>query len=191
MNKKKILIIGPTLPPYNGMSVTTDLILRLATKERVSLIHLDTADRRGLSNIGKLDLTNIYLAFLHGWRFVWLLLTKNLDVVCAPISQAALPFLRDCLFLIPARIFGIKVVIHLHGGYFQESYKTKSSLMRALIRFALGKVKRVIVLGHILKGQFESIIPQDKITIVPDGHEDFMIAGNMADTPKNEKKSQQ
>ncbi len=186
MNKKKILIIGPSPPPYNGMSITSELVLRLSSKKKFSLIHLDTADRRGLSNMGKLDFTNIYLAFLHGWRFAWLLLTKNPDIIYVPISQATSPFLRDCFFLIPGRILGKKVIIHLHGGYFREFYRMTSPLMKALVRFALSKVNRAIVLGYALKGLFEGIIPQDKVAIIPNGHEDFMIRVGMKDSSKND-----
>jgi len=183
--RNNILIIGPTPPPYNEMSVATELVLRLSSKGKFSLIHLDTADRRGLANSGRPDLTNICLALLHGWKFIWLLLLKKPDIIYVSISQAILPFLRDCFFLIPARIFRKKVVIHLNGSYFKEFYRTRSPLMKALIWLALGKVKRAIVLGQTLKGLFEGIIPPGRIAIIPNGIDDFMLDADVKDNPDN------
>src|SRR6266849_5885256 len=103
MVKPRVLIIGPSPPPYNGMSIATELVLN-AVRDEVSAVHLDTADRRGLSNVGKLDMVNILLAVYHGIKFLWLVTVKRPDIVYVQIAQDWLAFLRDCLFLVPARL---------------------------------------------------------------------------------------
>jgi len=42
----RILIIGPTPPPYHGVSVATEMILNSNLQRKFKIIHLDTADRR-------------------------------------------------------------------------------------------------------------------------------------------------
>jgi glycosyltransferase involved in cell wall biosynthesis len=167
-SKLTVLIIGPTPPPFNGMSVATELVLK-ALGSSVSTIHLDTADRRGLSNLGKLDLMNVVLALYHGLKYLWLLLFKRPKVVYVPIAQATLPFLRDCLFLVPARLLRKKLVVHLHGGHFGTFYQGASPAMRGIIRFALGRADLAIVLGSSLVGAFAGVIPADRIRVVPNG----------------------
>jgi glycosyltransferase involved in cell wall biosynthesis len=176
MSGPSLLIIGPSPPPYNGMSVATELVAK-AIGESITYIHLDTADRRGLSNIGKFELGNVLLAAVHGTKCMWILLSKQPDVVYVPIAQAWLPFLRDCLFLIPAKLLRRKVIIHLHGGYFAEFYRKTSPLMRWIIRFALGGADRAIVLGRKVQDAFEGILPAERICVVPNGIPDSFKDG--------------
>jgi glycosyltransferase involved in cell wall biosynthesis len=171
-SKPKVLIIGSTPPPYNGMSVATELVLN-ALEDKFCVIHLDTADRRDLSNIGRIDLQNVVLAAYHGFKCLWLLLLKNPKIVYVPIAQDRLAFLRDSLFLIPARLLGKKVIVHLHGGHFATFYRSASASTQRLIRYCLGKSARAIVLGTSLSGMFEGILPGERIRIIPNGIPDY------------------
>ncbi len=148
--------------------MATELVLK-ALGDEFSVIHLDTADRRGLSNIGRIDLTNVVLAAYHGLKCLALLLLKRPQIVYVPIGQNSLAFLRDSLFLIPARFLRAKLVVHLHGSYFGTFYRTSSRPVQWLIRFALGKSDRAIVLGTALRSLFHGVIPADRIRVVPNG----------------------
>lgn len=163
-----VLIIGPSAPPYNGMTRAIELTLA-ALEEDLSIVHLDTADRRGLSNMGRFEPGNLVLAAKHGLTFLWLLLTKRPRIVYVPISQAWLPFLRDCLFLIPARVLRRKTVIHLHGGHFGRFYREASPLMRLAIRYAIGRTSCAIVLGKNVASAFDGILPRERVRIIPNG----------------------
>ena len=168
----RLLLVGPSPPPYNGMSVATELMFE-ALGNDVQIVRLDTADRRGISNIGKLELGNLLLAVRHGVQSIWLLFSKRPSIVYVPISQAWLPFLRDCLFLIPARLSGRKIIVHLHGGYFGTFYRETSSLMRRIIRYALARVSIAIVLGKNVLDSFDDILPPERIRIIPNGIPDY------------------
>lgn len=168
VSRPRVLIIGPTPPPYNGMSMATDLVIN-SVRNAVSVIHLDTADRRGLSNIGKIDFRNVFLAAWHGLQYFTILLLKRPKIVYVPIAQDWLAFLRDSLFLVPARLLRKKLVVHLHGGHFGTFYQNSHAPMRWLVRFALSKSERAIVLGTILRTVFDGVIPSDRVLIVPNG----------------------
>lgn len=62
--RTKVLIIGPTPPPYHGVSVITKMVLDSQISKKYTAIHLDTTDRRDLTNINKLDFQNIWLAYV-------------------------------------------------------------------------------------------------------------------------------
>ncbi len=182
MRAPAILVVGPSPPPYNGMSVATELVMK-AVGDDNPFVLLDTADRRGLSNVGKFELGNLLLAARHGMRFLWLLFAKRPRAVYVPISQAWLPFLRDSLFLMPARLLGRKIVVHLHGGYFGRFYRQTSPLMRLIIRLALGSASCAIVLGRNVADAFDGILPRERIRIVPNGIPDS-FAGWVPREPK-------
>lgn len=165
---RRVLVIGPSPPPYNGMSVATDLVLGCISSE-VDVIHLDTADHRSLSNVGKIDFLNISLALKHGAKYLFQLITQSPHIVYVPIAQDHLAFLRDALFLIPARVMGKKVVVHLHGGYFDRFYRKSSPAMRRFIKYAIGKAARGVVLGDSLSCMFKDILPTERIRVIPNG----------------------
>ena len=178
----KILVIGATPPPYNGMSVATELVLKALGNE-FCVIHLDLADRRPLSNVGRIDVQNLLLAAHHGVKFLWLLIRRRPDVVYMPVAQDKVAFLRDSLFLIPARLLRKTVVVHLHGGYFATFYRSASPWMKKLVRFCLGRSARAIVLGKSLRGMFEGIVPPERVRVIPNGIPDYF--GHTRHRPTN------
>jgi len=184
----KFLIIGPTPPPYYGVSIATKNILDSNLQRRFKLVHLNTADRRSLSNIGRIDFRNIYLAFLHFLKFLWLCIKERPKVVYIPISQGILGYLRDCLFIIPATFLGSKVIVHLHGSYFRKLYEKSNILFKILIRSSLKKVSCAIVLGKSLRYIFEGLIPEERIVVVSNGIDENLFKDHNTDRIKKEKR---
>lgn len=146
-----------------------DNLLKSNLIRRFEIIFLDIADRRGLTNVGQFEWINLLLALRHGLMFVWLLLFKRPDIVYICIAQNTLGYLRDCLFLIPSKLLGRKVVVHLHGGGFRNYFDKTSFLMRWLIRWTLCDVRRSIVLGQKLRSIFNGLVAEARIVTVPNG----------------------
>lgn len=147
--------------------MTQTLLTSLARE--FDFIHLETADRRGVDNIGRFELGNALLALTHGFQFLWLVATRQPDLVYVPISQGTAGFLRDCLFLLPTRLLGTKTIVHLHGSYFGRFYASAARPLRALIRLALSQVRRAIVLGETARPCFDGICPAERVVVVPNG----------------------
>lgn len=168
-NRETVLIIGPTPPPAHGISILTELLLRSDLKESFQVVHLDTADRRTLDNVGRLELGNVALAFYHGARFLWLLLRRRPALVYLPVSESRLGFLRDCLFLVPCRVFGIPLVLHLHGGQLDTLYAQGGKLFRWLMRFCFNHAARGIVLSESFRKKFAELVEDERVRIVYNG----------------------
>ncbi len=179
-HRPKILIIGPTPPPYHGVAVSTKLILQAPAMQQFHLLHLDTADRRSIENIGKFDISNILIGLWHALTFLGMVIRHRPNLIYLPVSQGTAGFLRDAAFLLPAIWLGIATVIHLRGSEFPRFYGRSSPLLRALIRYTLGRVQHAIVLGQNLRGIFGDLIPPERISVVPNGTNDFWI-----ETPKS------
>jgi len=170
----RLLFIGAVPPPQHGVSrMNAILLCAPPLRQRFEVRHLDLGDRRPISTVEKLDWINVWEALRNAARCSWQLATWKPDITYLGISQKALGFLRDATFLVPARLLGRKTVVHLHGGNFQEFYRHAGWLLRMLIRFALGRVHRAIVLGESLRPVLSGLVPAERIVVVPNGIPDF------------------
>ena len=167
--KKTIVFMAPTPPPYMGPSVATQIILNSRFTKEFNVIHIDTADRRPLSSLSKIDVTNIYLALKHYYLLVRKLLFNKADLVYIPISQTTIGFMRDTPFIILSKLFKKKVVLHLRGGYFKEFYNSSGGITKYIVRKTLKHVDRMIVLGECFKVLFDGLVPAEKLSVVPNG----------------------
>ncbi|MGB3478345.1 MAG: glycosyltransferase family 4 protein [bacterium] len=175
MNKPCVLIIGPTPPPYMGPSVATKMIIESELKDEFHLVHLDTADRRSLTNIGKVDFGNIYLAVAHFLKLIALLMKFSPRIVYLPICQTIRGYFRDVSFMTISRIFGARIIIHLRGGYFRKLYENSNIFAKVIIGFSLKSVSRAIVLGESLRYVFEDLVPSKHIVVVSNGIDEEYI----------------
>jgi glycosyltransferase involved in cell wall biosynthesis len=174
-SQPSILFIGPTPPPHQGVAVTTDCLLHSSLSGNFRIIHLDISDRRTMDNCGHLDFGNVYLALVHGARFLALFFRERPDIVYVPISQNALGFLRDSLFLIPAKLLHKKLVIHLHGGAFDRFYAAANSFVQVLARIALSRVDLAVVLHEKYRGIFGELIAPERVVAVENGIVDEFV----------------
>lgn len=172
IRRPAVLVVGPLPPPTHGCAVATGYVLASGLDASWSVVHLDTADRRGLDNMGRLDARNIFLAFAHLAGFLRLLMRHRPLVVYVPLSQNLLGVLRDMLFLVPAVALRRRLVVHVHGGGFGNFHATAPAPVRWLIRAVLGRARRVIVLGDNLRGALRGIVADDRISVVPNGMPD-------------------
>jgi len=131
------------------------------------VIHVDTADRRGLENLGRLELRNVLLGLRYAGQIWWTAFRKRPDITVLPISQATLPFLRDCLWAAGPLSAGSSVVLHLHGSYFGTFYRKGSRLVKALVRWLGRRTWRALVLAPAGVSTLEGIVPTEQIRVLP------------------------
>jgi len=169
--KRPVVIVGPVPPPHNGMSVFTRMVLDHARAARGgTFVHLDTSDRRGYANLGRLDLTNVALAVRHALALAVLVFCRRPRTVYIPVSQNFWAFLRDALLIWTARAGGCRVVAHLHGSEFRERFFLAQPVwMRWFVRITCRQLHRAVVLGPRLRTCFEGLVPADRIKVVPNG----------------------
>jgi glycosyltransferase involved in cell wall biosynthesis len=165
----KVLVIGPTPPPFHGVAVAIQALLQSDLTRQFHTYHLDLADRRGIQHVNKPDLHDVAL-FIRQWlKLVGVLIKVNPRVSYLVLSQSTVGFLRDSLLILPAYLNGSHIVLHLHGGNFRDWYLGRSWLMQAYVRGVLRCVTRAIVLGESLKSQFDDLIGKDRVVVVSNG----------------------
>jgi len=171
-NPLGIAFLAPTPPPVMGPSIATEIVLRGPLPTDLRIFHIDTADRRGLETLGRIDLANLWNAARTAARLVWTMLRHWPDLVYIPISQTRIGYLRDSVYLVLAWLFRRRIALHLRGAAFGDFYARSGALLRAWIRWTLRRADGVIVLGESLRAIFEPFVAADRIHVVPNG-EDF------------------
>lgn len=169
MEEMAILVVGPTPPPFHGVAVAVQTLLQSDLVKRFRTYHLDLADRRGIQHVNKPDLHDVIL-FIRQWlKLVRMLIGTCPAVSYLVLSQSTIGFLRDSLLIWPVYLRGSHVVLHLHGGNFREWFLGRSWFMKIYVKAVLRRVTRVIVLGESLKRQFEELVNEKRIAVVPNG----------------------
>lgn len=164
-----IQIIGPTPPPHHGVSVATQVLLDSLPSGRFRVVHLDTADRRGIAHVDQPDLWDVLL-FVRQWlHHVATLLVERPSISYLPLSQSRIGFLRDSFFMVPAFFMGTAVVVHLHGANFEQVYASSGGLFRCYVDWVFRRVRQFIVLGEMLRPIFERWAQVTDVAVVPNG----------------------
>lgn len=164
-----LLLIGPIPPPHHGVSTAMQTLLASPMAETFRLVHLDITDRRGIDHVDKPDVYDVALFARQFFRNLALILKERPALFYLPVSQTRIGFLRDSLFMIPAFLARIPVVVHLHGAYLETLYSNGGLFWKAYMGMILRRVSRFIVLGEMLRPIFRRWAVPERISVVPNG----------------------
>src|SRR5262245_14662156 len=164
-----ILVIGPTPPPYHGVSVATQTVLQSALREQFHLTHLDLSDRRGIQHVDKPDMHDVWLFVTQWLKLIALLRREHPIVAYLPVSQTTIGFFRDSFLILPAWLAGARCVLLLHGVTFSDWFDSRSFPMKTYVRRVLRRVSYMAVLGESLRGLFDGLIAPYRIAVVSNG----------------------
>ncbi len=169
MAKKKILILGKLPPPYMGPAIATEILLNSSLKENFELIHLNTKVNETLSGIGKFSIKKIFRSYSLYRKMIKIMSSRKPELILIPFSQDTIPFIKDSAFIIIAKLFGGKVLLHLRGSNLQNWLNQSSRLTGAFVKRMFRTSDGVIVLGNNLRYLFRNYFPENKIFVVPNG----------------------
>jgi glycosyltransferase involved in cell wall biosynthesis len=175
--KTRLIIIGPVPPPIHGVAISTALALDNALLQRsFEIEHLNTTDRRPLSNMGKWDFSNVVLGLTALGKLLWTLRGQR-GLTYLPLSENRGGFLRDSLFIHLASLRGWRVAVHIRNSLFRQFYDRQSRLFKFWIRLTFRQVTGLAVLGESLRTLFVDLFPMEEIAVVPNGTPAFDADG--------------
>lgn len=157
MSRRVLLVGNPKSRAITGQTLAFDML----TEEcRQRHLHCQVIDKSGADlggSVGKLSwgraLRSVQsiagtLAAIWGYDCMYLL-----------IAPTRLGFLRDMLLIFTARLAGRRVILHYHGGGFDHFLAGQPALYRRLALAALRRAHILIVLGELIRQQFERLLP--------------------------------
>jgi len=110
-------------------------------------------------------LRRVGLAARSLFRFLLLLLRRQLDI-CHIHGSMKGSIYRKSVFVFLCRLFGVRVIFHLHGSEFEDYYNRAGFLYRAVVRYVLNSADYVFVLSRYWQAFLQTICDNRNIVIV-------------------------
>ena len=168
--QKRVLLVGP-LPPkkrtkVTGVQVAFSLFVdSLLNEKNVQIKVINTAG--GGRSIGNFNLRRIKQLLVPVFRTCYEI--PSSELVYLVISSSWWGFLKDAILVWSASLMKKRVVIHLHGGGYQNFYDNLSPMKRYFVKKTIDQVDKIIVLGDSLREQFYFVEDVSKTNVVPNG----------------------
>jgi glycosyltransferase involved in cell wall biosynthesis len=185
----RVVLVGPGPKQVGGLATFLDILLFSDyLKERYELIHLDTTrGKRGEGIASRFALINLVYFLRQSMILFWILLTRRPQILHLPLTSYW-AFWKDTAFVILARILGVKVVAHLHGGLFDQYYRESQPLVQRLIGWSMSQANVVVALSERWKCfLLEEVRPNLRVEVVPNSVDRmFARQAEMGNKPKSE-----
>lgn len=167
----KILLCGPcsNRASVTGVSLAFDLLIQGLKDSKIEIKIIDALDGKKANKSGAFSLQRA-VTVIKTIVCVWFNLL-SFSAYYATMSTSSLGFMRDFLTVTVAKLVRKKVVLHLHGGGFEDFYLNAPPGLKFLIRLNLRCTDKIIVLGDLLKKQFYCAgdFVKNKLIVVPNG----------------------
>lgn len=151
-------MIGPDRSVHGGISGVVNNYYEAGLDRRINLCYIGTM-AEGSAARKLLRAVRAYLSFLLKLPYY-----RIVHVNMASDTS----FYRKSVFIWTAKLFRKKLVIHQHGGNFQDFYEnTLRETGRKYVKKTLALGDAFLVLGTAWKDFFGTIIESDKITLFP------------------------
>ncbi len=166
----KILFIAPLPPPVTGQSLAAKVLLDALVKHhRVEVVDFKKdVFKQGVYSVNRIvQILKIHTEIWHK--------KKDADVIYLTISQSISGNIKDLItYAICYKILS-RMIIHLHGGGIRKLIFDRYRLFYHLNKFFLKRIGAAVVLGKSLISIFEVMMPQDRIYVVPNFTEDYLL----------------
>lgn len=168
---KNVLFILPLPPPVHGSSMVCDLI-RHSEKINAAFVcrYVNLSTSRGNDEVAGFS---PLLLLKKGVRFIssflqtfWLLLVFRPQKCYVAIACRGVGFLKDAPFVLLAKMFGCKIILHQHNK------GMAGCVNKPLYRWLLPLVYRsstVILLSWLLYDDISSVVKREQVRICPNG----------------------
>ena len=166
--KKRVLFIGPVPPPYSGPELSMKQFRESKLlNDTFEITFLQTNFRVDNTNKGKFGIAMFLNFFLFFSKLLVQLIFYRPNCVYYPITPTQIGWIgRDFWTIIIAKIFNVKVIIHLRGSHFKLNYQDFYPIVKKMVAFALRKVDTAIVQAGYLEDQFYPNITNSNVEIL-------------------------
>lgn len=170
-NKKKILICGILPPPNFGHSMMYQMLMNSEFVDEFDVIFLNM-NFWSYGKHKKVTIEKLFKFVKFYFQFIYFVLLKRPDCVLYNMSFYKMPFLKDFLFCMTGKLFGVPFVVHDMGQYLKELYENSSWLGKKFVKFYAKQARASIIMGENVRIVYEGFMPQEKLFVVPGCVED-------------------
>ena len=165
--KPRILFVGTLPPPVHGSAVVSQQIMNSKLiNDMFDCDWVNLGTSRGMDEIGKRNFSKMWRFFSSLSKEFWLLSIRHYDLCYLAITCHGNGFLKDSPFMLLARLFCKKRVIHQHNkGMAKDVDKWP---YRWLLPLCYRNAK-VILLSWHLYPDIEKVVKRENVLICPNG----------------------
>ncbi|MBF0546318.1 MAG: glycosyltransferase family 4 protein [Candidatus Riflebacteria bacterium] len=165
-----ITLFGPLPPPVNGHTLAFKCLVEGLKEGSVDYKLVDYSPRLFDAKKSQILFYRIFEYFLILFKYFQYLRREKKQVVYITLNQAVNGALRDLILILIAKMFNHKVVVHIHGGMYDEILKKIPGSFRKLFLSALKKCSKIIVLSENLRKMFDDFPElKKKLVVVKNG----------------------
>jgi glycosyltransferase involved in cell wall biosynthesis len=179
----EILLVGPLPPQIGGVEFFVDALLNSPLREWFPIRHFDISKPKsrsmpqfdspmGYARSFRRNIKTSFFSFgyslLYFMRYLSIIPSRRIDLVHLH-SSAYMSFWEKCAYLDVARLFGKKVVMHIHGSSFDRFIRESGPFARRAILNHLLRCDKVIALSQTWQSFFLEYLPAEKIAVIENG----------------------
>lgn len=165
-SKNRILFIVPLPPPVHGSAVMCKYVTdSKLLNENFECDSVNLSTSRRTDETGKFKIIKLW-RFLGAYISVFFKLLAHRYDLCYVAIAFHKGLLKDAPFVLMCKLFGRKVVLHLHGKGASED--AKKPFYRWLLRKTF-KDTKVIMLSWLLYPDVEQFVKREDVFICPNG----------------------
>ncbi len=181
--KPKVLFLMQLPPPIHGASVVNKAIKDSdVINDAFESRYIDISPAKDMSDLGKISPSKIIRFFGIFLNSIFTYLRFRPHLTYLTLSPHGVAFYKDSLILLCIKLFGGKVIVHMHGKGVKETAK-KNILLFRYYRFVFNKVS-VIHLSNSLFKDLDGIRdPSSKIYELNNGIPDEAFENNYRTVP--------
>lgn len=155
----RVLMVGVDEQTKGGMwTVAANYIHSEAFTAETKLKYIPTSVTGSIAR--RLLFTGKALAAVFGE-----LLTRKYDIVHVHMAERGSVYRKNIVISL-AKLFGCKVIIHMHGAEFEQWYQTLEESRKAGVRKILNKADKVLILGKYWEKFVRSLMDADEKVMV-------------------------
>lgn len=156
---RKIVMVGPDFDAMGGISAVVNVYRSAALLDRYQIKYLVTHRDGGMP-------VKLAVALAAALRFWTMLLLGQVGLLHVHMSSRA-SFWRKCLFFLPAFLFRVPTILHLHGSEFSIFYEEECGhVAKRAVRFVFNRVSQIVVLSQAWRDWVQSMTTNPNVQAI-------------------------
>lgn len=185
--KTKILICGILPPPNFGHSMIYKALMESRFVSEFDVVFFNMKFW-SYEKHKKVTVAKLFKFIQYYFQFIGLIISCRPQYVLYAISFDKLPFVKDFVFCMTAKVLGRKVILHDMGQYLRELDAALSPFTRKLLRLMMKNISGSIVLGEVTRQVYQGFMDVNRVYAVPGAVADSIhLAPGVARRPAAEK----
>ncbi len=179
----EILLVGPVPPQIGGVEFFVDALLKSPLREWFTIRHFNIskpksrsmpqfASPMGYARSFRRNIRTSFFSFgyslLYFVKYIFVIPSRRIGLVHLH-SSAYMSFWEKCAYLDLARLFGKKVVMHIHGSSFDRFIRESGGFARRAILWHLRRCDKVVALSESWRRFFLDYLAPEKIAVIENG----------------------